>query len=118
MNKKVYFFLLSTFLPLSSQAMTPEGDVISLNAALAKNANISESQAQEQVEKLSRVIKQELMKGNAVEVKSLGRFYLQQRKLVKKNPNDPNKPTEVLRKYPRFTSSELFKNEVNLQKTL
>lgn len=117
MNKKVYFFLLS-LLPLSAQAVTPEGDVISLNAALVKNANISESQAQEQVEKFSRVIKQELIKGNTVEIKNLGRFYLQHRKLVKKNPNDPNKPTEVLRKYPRFTSSELFKNEVNLQKTL
>ncbi len=117
MNKKVYFFLLS-ILPLSAQAITQEGDVISLNAALVKNANISESQAQDQVEKLSRTIKQELLKGNSVEIKNLGRFYLQQRKLVKKNPNDPNKPTEVLRKYPRFTSSELFKNEVNLQKTL
>lgn len=114
--KHLLFLLLFTF-PSLAKAVASEGETVSLSAAMFKNANIPEGQAQEQIEKIARAIKAELLKGNTVEFKGLGQFYLQTRHLTKKNPENPNKPTEVVRKYPRFKTSELFKSEINLQKT-
>ena len=114
-----YFVLSAIVLLFAQGAQAEKAQKISLAAALVKRTNVSDTQAQEQVERVFSVLRAELKDGNNVEVRSFGNFSVRERARrhsKKSAPGAAEKPSEARRKYPHFVSSESLKVELNPQK--
>ncbi|MBP9838312.1 MAG: HU family DNA-binding protein [Proteobacteria bacterium] len=113
-NIQKSLLIITLFFFYTKIAFAEEGETINISTAIQKNSKLTENEVKDQLEKVFSTIKAELQKGRVVEIKNFGKFYLQQRVLKQKaNPKDPNSTIEVVRKYPRFTSSPALKNEFN-----
>jgi len=80
----------------------------------AKEARISEPQAQEQVNALFRVIAAELESGREVQIKNFGKFSVRQRAARKGRNPRTGQPLEIpAKKYPKFKAAENLKELVS-----
>ena len=94
------------------------------NVALiyAKQANIPEAAAKEQVDRMMKAIKSELVKGNEVVIQDFGRFYVSQRAFHHRDDKSEGSAKEMsdatgsIRRYARFNSAPHLKDELNEKK--
>ena len=119
---KAYFVfcLAITLFALEANARAEEENTVSLATALVRNAHLPEAQADEQAERVFSAIRTELKSGRAVEIKNFGRFYVSERKTQAKAATAPGKnrkPQQAAKKYPRFTSANALKAELNPQQS-
>lgn len=94
-----------------------------LAAALSKQQNISEAQANAEIERVFTAIRGELKAGRPIMVKNFGRFYTTEslvRSRKGKNPAELAKnaaavpvKSEAKRRYARFSAAEMLKLELN-----
>ena len=103
----------------ASPAKADENVSESLSAVMVRTAHVSQSQADEQVEKVFTAIRTALKSGKAVEIKNFGRFYVSERKpTVRKDAvNVPDKMPQAGKKFAHFTSSDSLKLDLNSQKS-
>lgn len=81
---------------------------------VARQANISEAAAREQIERVVNAIKEELRGGRDVTIRNFGRFYVQERDArTGRNPRTGEAIEIPAKRYPRFSSSESFKDDLN-----
>ena len=85
---------------------------------LAKDAKISEEQAQIQVDSVFAALRSELLAGRDVTIKSFGRFAVQERAArTGRNPRTGEAIEIGARRYPHFTSSDKLKDSFNPEPT-
>lgn len=85
-----------------------------LVARLSQEQGIDQDAAQKQVEAVFNAIKSELKAGNPITIRSFGKFHLQARDARKgRNPRTGETIDIPAKKYPRFTSSDVLKKEMN-----
>lgn len=82
--------------------------------ALAKQAGITEEQARKQIDQVMVAIKSEMVEGREVTVRNFGKFYIQQRDArTGRNPRTGAAIEIPAKRYPRFTSADGFKKDMN-----
>jgi DNA-binding protein HU-beta len=109
--KTVIKALLINLLVVST---TLAADFKSLPSIVARDAGISEADAQKQVEMVFNAIKSELKEGREISIKNFGRFFVKDRDEHEgRNPKTGEKISIPARKYPRFASSDNLKKELN-----
>ncbi len=85
---------------------------------LAKEAKITEEQAQTQVDAVFTALRSELLAGRDVTIKSFGRFAVQERAArTGRNPRTGEAIDIGARRYPHFTSSDKLKESFNPEPT-
>jgi len=81
---------------------------------LAKSAGISEELAKRQIEQVVQALKNEMIAGRDVSITNFGKFYVQERAArVARNPKTGAPLNIDPKRYPRFTSADKFKDEMN-----
>lgn len=81
---------------------------------IAEEQGIEQEAAQKQVETVFNAIKSELKAGNPVMIRTFGKFHLQAREARKgRNPRTGETIDIPAKKYPRFSSSDSLKKEMN-----
>lgn len=85
-----------------------------LELSMAKQWNISEEQAAEQIRTLFSTIQTELSAGNDVLIRNFGKFHVQTREARKgRNPKTGAEIQIPTKRYPRFNSSEKLTEALN-----
>ncbi len=85
-----------------------------LAEAVAVSTGISKAEANRQINNVIAGIKTELKEGNEVTIRNFGRFYVQARDArVGRNPKTGEKLNIPAKRYPKFSSSDAFKAELN-----
>ena len=81
---------------------------------LVSQAGISESEAKQQLDRVIESIKAELQEGNAITIRNFGKFHVAKRDARQgRNPRTGEAIAIPAKRYPRFTSSDSFKREIN-----
>jgi nucleoid DNA-binding protein len=85
-----------------------------LTKAVAKQAGITEEEAEERVKLVFGAIESELNAGREVNIRRFGRFWLQDRNARQgRNPRTGAAVQIPEKRYPRFSSSDLLKDGLN-----
>lgn len=111
---KLYNFLLIPAVLLFAAATAFAASDNGLVTQLAKEAKISEDQAQAQVDAVFSALRTELLAGRDVTIKNFGRFAVSERAArTGRNPRTGEALEIGARRYPHFTSSDKLKDSFN-----
>lgn len=111
-SKKTYIILVASILlsvlPSASAAETQIGQ------RYAKKAQLTVDEAENQIALMIDSIKEVLLEGDSVQMRTFGTFYVQDRKpRTARNPRTGESVAVPAKRYPRFRSSQSFKDFMN-----
>ncbi len=86
----------------------------SIVSTVATQSGITVDEAKSQVDAVFRALTVELQAGRAVQIRRFGKFYVQERAPRKaRNPRTGDPIDVPAKKYPKFSSSEILKEQLN-----
>lgn len=115
MTKQILSTLLAfCIISAAASAQANAERVDSLAQTVAKQAGISEEQAEQTVKTVFSALEAELAAGREVSIRRFGRFWIQQRNARQARNPKTGAPVQVPpRRYAKFTSSDLLTDTLN-----
>jgi DNA-binding protein HU-beta len=112
MKKSLFTFGLFALLLLGVDAHAA-GEKVLIDRLVA-NGVASKEEAKKQLDTVIESIKAELQEGNSITIRNFGRFHVAEREARQgRNPRTGEALAIPAKRYPRFSSSESFKKEMN-----